>query len=183
MRISRILVFFLIGIFFGCTTVKVNRGVTDDNVYYSANLPKVRIGIDKRFVYSPKHPVTKENKCEFFLDEKTNESVFIKIYHDDYAPEKSFSGKNMVSVEKKNILGKIYYVGTEIFKDNDGYYIKRVHLNYPNNRTMLVVMHTRPLRLYNNQYDWSDILTLTEEQKQIIAGFVIENVNYVRFIE
>jgi len=161
----------------------IHRGVTVDNIYYSDKLPSIKIGIDESFVYFPDHPVSRRHKCEFFLNEKTKESFFIRIYAGDYAPESSFKGKDMVSVEKKTILGKTFYVGTEIFKDFDGYYLKRVHLNYPNNQTMLVIMHTRPLILYGEQYDWSEISNLTEKQKQIINEFVEDNASYVCFIE
>jgi len=184
MKINDVLLICLIGLlFFSCSSVKVNRGVTSNNVYYSDELPSVRIEIDKRFVYSPQHPVSQRHNCEFFLDEKTKESVFIRIYHDNYAPEKSFSGKNMVNIEKLNILGKVFYVGTEIFKDYDGYYVKRIHLNYPDNRTMLVIMHTRPLSLYGDQYNWSKISSLTDKQNEIIGNFVNDNINYVNFIK
>ena len=168
---------------FGCYSVKVNRGVDTDNVYYSDEHPSVKIEIDKRFAYSPRHPIAKNHKCGFFLDEQTKGSVFIRTYHDNYAPEESFRRKNMVSIEKQKILGRVFYVGTEIFKDYSGYYLKRVHLNYPDNSTMLVVMHTRPLSFYSDQYDWSKISSLTNKQKEIIDNFVNDNIKYVKFIK
>lgn len=177
-KIITIIIFFAI-FTCGCAQNKSGTFVNNDNIFYSDKNPKIKIKIDSKYRYSPGHHIAIKHKSEFFLNEDNNESVFIRTYKGDFSPKDTFFGKKMFNSEQKTILGATYYVGTEIAEDSGDYFLRRVFITYPNNRTMFLVMCTTPLY---NEYQWADIKKLNEKQIELIHRIIEQSDRRIEFL-
>lgn len=156
-----------------------NTFVNDQNVFYSDKKPRIKIKIDQNFKYSPGHHVAIKHKAELFLKSNTRETVFIRTYKGDFSPKDTFYEKNMYSSEQMTIVGHTFYVGTEIDKDEDDYYLRRIYITYPNQRTMFLVMCVTPL--YNDN-SWSNLNSITAKQKIIVREIVDQSDRRIEFL-
>lgn len=174
----------IIGLLFAFFTLSCvhnasNTLVNDQNIFYSDNNPRIKIKIDPNFKYSPGHNIAVKHKADLFLNSDTRESVFIRTYKGDFSPKDTFYGKKMYSSEQKIIIGHTFYVGTEIAKDEGEYYLRRIYITYPNQRTMFLVMCVTPL--YNDN-SWSNLNSITAEQNNLIREIVDQSDRRIEFL-
>ena len=168
-------------ILMGChLTATVNRGMLDDNTYYSTSNPNIQIKIDNAYQHSAK----KKGYQHQFVNAENHRIVFIHYFHPlanetsvdyyehpDHWIYANLDGSLEIDRGKMNILGKTWYYRDCFWRPNSASCALMRDLGrFTSRHATLKVLFIYQLPLYECN-EWMGIMDLTDKQKDTYERF------------